>query len=156
MRRPIIGILATAAALCGCGDRDSVTQPPPPLEVSGTWHGGVTSEHLERACATAEPADVTATFTQAAQHVTGTFTGACLAGATFEGRVEQQRLLGATRFGETFARRFCALSSSTAGPGSSSHLALDVEIQFAPPEIFGCNPPHDTGGPARLRLQLDR
>jgi len=156
MRRLVIGILISTAGLCGCGDHDTITEPPPPLDVSGTWHGGVTSDHLERPCASPEPGAVTVTFAQTDQQVTGTLTGACLDGATFEGRVDNQQLRGATRFGETFARGFCAISSPTGGPGSRSRLSLDVDIQFLPPqpEIFGCSPPADTSG--SLRLELER
>jgi len=146
MRRFVIGILVSSAALAGCGDHDVVTQPSPPLDVAGTWHGGVTSSQVSTPCATPEPASVTATFIDTDGHVTGTFTGACLDGATFEGRVQNQRLLGDT----TLHGHYCAIPAATDGRGSTNQLALDVRVHQRT-EFFPCS----EGIPATGLLRLD-
>jgi hypothetical protein len=147
MRHAIVGLLVSCAALCGCGDGDTVTGPPPPMDVSGAWHGGLTSSQLAPPCATPEPTPVTVTFTQTGTQVTGTFHGACLDGATFEGRATDQRLIGGT----TVAGRFCPESATTSGRGSTSRLQLEIDVHVAT-QFTGCTGPLRALGTLRLDL----
>ena len=141
--------LAALAAAPACHDT-MTTEPPPPLDVSGTWHGGVTSEQLLTPCATPEPANVSVTLTDGGGHVTGTFTGACLDGATFDGRVQNQQLIGET----TLHGHYCPGPADTAGRGSATHLELAVHVRYAT-EFFGCGN-GVLGGTGTLRLDLSR
>lgn len=146
----LLGISLSLATLSACHDGDTVTAPPPPLDVSGTWRGGVTSAQLQTPCAAPEPANVTVTFTDRNGHVTGTFAGACLEGATFDGRVQNQRLIGDT----TLHGHYCAIPAGTDGQGSSSHLALAVRVHYAT-EFFGCGN-GTLGATGTLHLDLAR
>jgi hypothetical protein len=92
---------------------------------------------------------VTADLHRTDAHVTGTFTGACLDGATFEGRVENQRLLGNT----TLHGHYCAIPAATDGRGSTNQLALDVRVHDRT-VFFPCSEGITATG--LLRLDLSR
>jgi hypothetical protein len=139
-------------ALTGCGDDPMPTQPPMPLDVSGTWHGSASTSNVRSGCGNPEPVAVTATFTQNGVQVTGTFSGGCLDGATFEGQVQgDQRLLGQTTFVGHFE---CPGAGATGGPGSATRLALNVAIVQNP--ITGtCTGPFGTAH-GTLTVELSR
>lgn len=143
MRRAILGVVAGIAvlALSGCGDDPLPTEPPMPLDLSGTWQGTASTRNLRSPCGNPEPVAVTATFTQTGTQVAGTFGGGCLNGATFEGQVRGQSVGGVTHFAGSFSC-FGPNAGATGGPGSANSLRLDVTVYQNPfgatcPGLFG-------------------
>jgi len=118
---PMLGILV---ALFGCGDGDMPTQPQMPFDFAGSWHGEVTD-------CDGLPTDVSVTFTQSGDHVTGQLGGGCsiLSGKTFEGHVDRvSRLVGRI---SGIGGRYCSLESgATGGSVVDGRLTLDVRLAY--------------------------
>ena len=118
---PMLGILV---AIFGCGDGDMPTQPQMSFDFAGSWHGDVTD-------CDGSPTDVSVTFTQSGDHVTGQLAGGCpiLSGTTFEGHVDRvSRLVGRI---SGIGGRYCSLESgATRGSVVDGRLALDVGVAY--------------------------
>jgi hypothetical protein len=125
----MLGILA---ALFGCGDGDMPTQPQVPFDFGGSWHGEVTD-------CDGSPTDLSVTFTQSGDLVTGQLGGGCsiLSGSTFEGHVDRvSRLVGRI---SGIGGRYCSLESgATRGSVVDGRLTLDVRVAYVFYGSGGC------------------
>lgn len=123
MKILLLALLSVLAA-SGCND-DMPTQPPAPLDVSGAWQGTLIPDSNIRYVCAGAPVAVTAAFTQSGLEVAGTFAGGCLDGATFQGRVQDRRLLGRTQLTGGLN---CPDAGATGGPASDAQLSLRITV----------------------------